>query len=274
MTLTLSSQFHTPAQQALKQGDTAEALRLLQQQIRANPQDAPLRIFLFQLLCVVGQWDRALNQLTVISELDREASPMVQTYREVIRCEVLRAAVLKGTKAPLLFGEPQPWLALLIEAMLREGRGDVADAEQLRARAFDEAPATRGSAGEHAFEWIADADSRLGPVLEIIINGKYYWLPFSRLSRIEFEAPVDLRDTVWLPAQLTLATGAEAVGFVPTRYPGSEGAAAGYQLSRLTDWQEPHPGYFTGLGQRMFMAEALELPILDLRVLELEGSEA
>jgi len=274
MTLTLSSQLHTPAQQALKQGDTAEALRLLQQQIRANPQDAKLRIFLFQLLCVLGQWDRALNQLTVISELDREASAMVQTYREVIRCEVLRAAVLKGTKAPLLFGEPQPWLALLIEAMLREGRGDVAAAAQLRARAFDEAPATRGTAGDHAFEWIADADSRLGPVLEIIVNGKYYWLPFSRLSRIEFEAPVDLRDTVWLPAQFTLATGAEAVGFVPTRYPGSEGAAPGYQLARLTDWQEPHPGYFTGVGQRLFMAGELELPILDLRVLELEGSEA
>jgi type VI secretion system protein ImpE len=274
MSLSISSQLHTPAQQALKQGDTAETLRLLQQQIRANPQDAKLRIFLFQLLCVLGQWDRALNQLSVISELDREADPMVKTYREVIRCEVLRAAVFKGTKAPLLFGEPQPWLALLIEAMLRQGRGDIAAAEQLRARAFDEAPATRGKAGEQAFEWIADADSRLGPVLEIIVDGKYYWLPFSRLSRIEFEAPVDLRDTVWLPSQFTLANGGEAVGFVPTRYPDSEGAAAGYQLARRTDWQEPHPGHFVGLGQRVFVAEELELPILDLRVLELEGTEA
>jgi hypothetical protein len=28
-------------------------------------------VFLFQLLCVLGQWDRALNQLKVASELGR-----------------------------------------------------------------------------------------------------------------------------------------------------------------------------------------------------------
>ena len=32
--------------------------------------DAALRIFLFQLLAVQGQWERSLNQLNVAAELD------------------------------------------------------------------------------------------------------------------------------------------------------------------------------------------------------------
>ena len=53
------------AEQSLKGGDPAAALAHLQEQVRAKPADARLRIFLFQLLCVTGQWDRALNQLSV-----------------------------------------------------------------------------------------------------------------------------------------------------------------------------------------------------------------
>ncbi len=264
----------TPAQQALKDGDPAAALKLLQDQVRAKPQDAKLRVFLFQLLCVLGQWDRALTQLNVAGDLDASTLPMVQTYREVLQCERLRMAVLAGKKAPMLFGEPQPWLALLIEAMLRDGRGESAQAQQLRAQAFEEAPATAGKAGDQAFEWIADADTRLGPVLEIIVNGKYYWLPFSRLTRIAFEAPADLRDTVWTPAQFMFANGGEVVGFVPTRYVGSEAADAGYQLARRTDWQEPSPGHFIGLGQRMLATNEGELAMMDLRTIDLEGTEA
>ena len=44
------------------------------------------------------------------------------------------------------------------------------------------------------FEWLADADMRLGPVLEAYINGRYAWIPFARLGRIRIEAPEDLRD--------------------------------------------------------------------------------
>ena len=46
------------------------ALPQLQEAVRANPGDAKLRIFLFQLLSVLGQWERALNQLNVSAEID------------------------------------------------------------------------------------------------------------------------------------------------------------------------------------------------------------
>ena len=45
----------------------------------------------------------------------------------------------------------------------------------------------------------ADADTRLGPVIEAVINGRYYWVPFGRTVEVEIAAPADLRDRVWIP---------------------------------------------------------------------------
>src|SRR5262249_16554888 len=169
------------AERTLKDGDPRAALARLQEDVRARPSDAKLRVFLFQLLCVVGQWDRALNQLKVASELDALALPMAQMYGEAVRCEVIRDDVFDGKKSPMGLGEPEQWLALLIESRLLAGRGEMSHSEELRKRAFEDAPTSSGNIDGRPFEWVADADSRLGPVMEAIINGRYYWVPFSRM---------------------------------------------------------------------------------------------
>jgi type VI secretion system protein ImpE len=79
------------AEEQLRTGAPAEALKLLQEQVRSRPQDAKLRVFLFQLLCVLGQWERALTQLDTAAGLDASALAMREMYREAIRCELLRA---------------------------------------------------------------------------------------------------------------------------------------------------------------------------------------
>lgn len=270
---------NSQALQALKDGDLQAAIAGLQAEIRGKPADARLRVFLFQLLCVQGDWTRALNQLNVAGELDAAALPMVQAYRECIQCEQLRTQVFKGQKVPLLFGEPEDWLALLIEALLRDGRGDAGDAARLRAQAFELAPASAGhwsgAGGEaQAFQWIADADMRIGPVLEAIVNGKYYWVPFSRLARVAIEAPVDLRDRVWMPATLMFSNGGEQVAFLPTRYAGSNLADPLLALARRTEWSEPTPGQFVGSGQRMLATDAGDVALMDLRSITLAGDAA
>jgi type VI secretion system protein ImpE len=254
------------AEAALKNGDAAAALKLLTEQVRSAPQDVKLRTFLFQLLCVLGQWERALNQLKVAGELDAATLPMVQTYREAIACEALRQQVFGGQKLPMLFGEPEAWVALLIEALLREGRGEVDAARTLRAQALEQAPAVPGQADGTPFAWLADADGRLGPVLEAIINGRYYWLPLNRLARFDIEAPADLRDAVWMPAHFEFTNGGEVVGLVPTRYPGTHLAAGdALALARRTDWVERAPGDFIGLGQRLLTTDSQDIGLMDLR---------
>lgn len=258
------------AEQSLKVGDPAAALAQLQEQVRAKPADAKLRIFLFQLLCVVGQWERALNQLDVASGLDPEALAMAKTYGDAVRCEAIRRDVFEGKKSPMIFGQPDQWLALLIESLLAAGNGETERSQQLRSRAFEEAPASYGDIDGRPFTWIADADSRIGPVLEAVINGRYYWVPFSRLTTIEIEPPHDLRDVVWMPAHLGFENGGESVALIPTRYPGSESAGDGLlALARKTVWEEIAPDAHRGLGQRILATDTDDAPIMEVRRISL-----
>jgi type VI secretion system protein ImpE len=261
------------AEQNLRNGDPASALARLTEDVRARPSDAKLRVFLFQLLCVLGQWERALTQLKVASELDPLALPMAQMYGDAVRCELIRAEVFEGRKSPMVLGEPDQWLALLIESRLRAGRGEAEQSEELRLRAFEQAPASAGTMDGQAFEWIADADSRLGPVLEAVINGRYYWVPFSRVSSMTLEPPEDLRDLVWMPAHLNFDNGGESLALIPTRYPGSESSEDGaLALARKTSWEEVAPDMYRGLGQRIFATDAGEHSMLEVRAISLTGA--
>lgn len=263
----------TLAEERLAAGDTAQALAAVEADVRLKPADAKLRIFLFQLLAILGQWQRALAQLEVIGELDAGALPMVHAYRGVIRAEELRARVFAGDAAPLVIGEPERWLALLIEA-LRISRGPQPSAAlPLREQAFAEAPATAGMLNGEAFDWLADADPSIGPVIEACLNGAYYWIPVHRLRRIEVEPPSDLRDLVWAPAHLEWSNGGQTVAFIPTRYCGSEADPdGGLQLARKTEWRELGGGLFCGAGQRVLATDAGEYPLLEIREIVLNAA--
>ena len=243
-----------------------QALQALQNEVRAQPAEFKLRVFLAQLLCVLGQWERALNQLSVAAGLDALAVPMQQVYGDAIRCEGLRRAVFAGERTPMVFGEPDAWLACLLESMLRAGRGEDAAAESLRQQAFDEAPASAGTLDGAPFAWLADADMRLGPVLEAFVNGRYYWVPFARLARVQIDPPEDLRDCVWLPAHLQFENGGETLALIPTRYAGSDQSPDGaIQLARKTEWRELRPEVWAGLGQRVFSSDQGEHALMDVR---------
>ena len=103
-------------------------------------------------------------------------------------------------------------------------------------------------------------------MLEAVINGRYYWVPFSRLTKIEIEPPEDLRDMVWMPAHLQFENGGESVALIPTRYPGSETAADGLiVLARKTVWEEMAPDAHRGLGQRILATDADDVPLMEVR---------
>jgi type VI secretion system protein ImpE len=272
----------------LKGRPLAETLAELQQRVRQSPGDAALRTFLFQLLAVLGQWERAIGQLGVAGDLDKGRLDMVHMYREALKCEALRRAVFAGERTPVVFGDPEPWVALLLESLKRSAEGAHERAAALRDEALEAAPATPGRrippgargegdtppAGE-AFEWLADADSRLGPVLEAIVLGRYMWIPLHRIRRIDVEPPADLRDLVWAPAHFEWANGGEAVGLIPTRYPGTENAEDdALRLARRTEWQEVHPGTYFGLGQRLLATDAGEFGLLEAGRIELAPAPA
>ena len=262
-------------EELLAAGRPADALASLQQRVRDRPDDAKLRTFLFQLLCVLGQWERAQAQLELCGQLDHATLAMVNTYREALKCELVREAVFAGKTTPMVFGQPQAWVASLVEALQADARGETELGSKLREDALAAAPTTAGTIDGTAFDWIADADSRLGPVLEAIVNGRYVWVPFASLAKVDLEAPSDLRDLVWAPAHLVLANGGDTVALVPSRYVGSGAAGEGaLQLARKTEWVEIGSEQYRGLGQRMLTSSANELGVLEVREIVLETTAA
>jgi type VI secretion system protein ImpE len=261
------------AESALRAGRLDEALAALQADIRRKPQDKALRVFLFQLLAVNGAWERALRQLDVLVELDAQYALLAQTYRPLIACEVFRGELFRGLRSPSSLGEPLPWFGSLIEATRLSALGEHAAAQALRDQAFAQADAVPGSLNGEPFAWIADADARLGPVLEVILQGRYLWAPFARIRKIALEPAEDLRDLVWLPARFTWSNGGEAVGFIPTRYPGSEHGEAAIRLARTTEWHEAG-GLALGRGQRMLATDRDDTGLLEIKEIELHLPDA
>lgn len=256
-------------------GRLTDGLAALQAEIRQSPADKRLRLFLFQLDCVLGRLDKALTQLQLIASLDADTMLLAQVLRQVIACELFRREVFAGKRTPLIFGEPLDWVGWLVQANALVAEERFVAAAELRTRAFEAAPATPGKIDGRAFEWIADADSRLGPLLEMMIDGKYYWVPFCRVSRIQIAKPDDLRDIVWVPTQFQWANGGTASGFIPVRYPGTERSEEeALLLARKTIWNEAAADCFFGLGQRMFSTDGGEHPLLDSRVIELSSAVA
>lgn len=240
----------------------------LVQALRKAPTNAKLRVHYAQLCMVMGDWERAVGQLQTAAQITPEAIPMAQAYREAIRCERMRERVFNGELTPFTLGEPGSWLQLLFKSLASAGQGNPEQAAALQAQAFEQAPETAFLIDGQAVQWIADADSRLGPVCEMFLNGNYYWIPFEDIQKLEIDPPSDLRDLVWLPARLTLNNGDQHPVLVPARYPSSHAQNNdALALSSLTEWSAIHQDFWIGKGQRMLVSSNGEHPVLDVRVL-------
>lgn len=257
------------AETLIARGEPAGALDALKEQVRADAADPKLRVFLFQLLAVVGQWKKAADQLKVCGELDASTLAMVATYAPALACEMSREALFAGQGSPHIFGQPAPWIALLANALSLDAHGHRAQAAAARAQALELAPASGGMLNDLPMQWLADADSRLGPVLEVIIQGRYGWLAMDQVALLQLEPAADLRDLVWLPAQLKLVGGGQTEALVPTRYVGAgEWADGALQMARATEWEAMADGQYRGLGQRVLSSDTQELGLLEVRRIE------
>ncbi len=262
----------TSAGDALKQGNLEDALATLQADVRNDPANSGHRIFLFQLLCVTGQWDRALTQLNTAAEMNNDALLMAQAYREVLQCERFREEVFAARKAPLVFGDPPAWIGLILQSLQHSSKGEGGAAKELVLKALDSIDERPGTIDDTAFSWLSDADMKLGPVMEAIIDGKYYWVPYSNISTVEFPEPADLRDLIWLPANFTWTNEGTSVGFVPARYcvehAQSDSSAL---LARKTEWIDIGDDFYTGVGQRTFTSGDADYSMLSTRKIQFDS---
>ncbi|SMC24983.1 type VI secretion system protein ImpE [Andreprevotia lacus DSM 23236] len=251
----------------IKQGQLDEALQHIQDVVRNAPSHAPHRVVLIQLLLVLGQWDRAEKQLQQLELVDREYTRFCQTYLAALRGERQRLAVFKGEAAPQLPETPPAWMVTYINAMLMERTKAHSAAVAERQRAAEAAPTVAGEIDGVPFDWLADADPRLGPVVEAIIDGHYHWLAQDEIRQIDFFPPQTLLDHVWRQATIITASGQNRPALIPARYPESPEAGAPLALARATEWIAVGSDGWQGMGQRLLTSDENEYGLLDIRLL-------
>lgn len=258
------------AKQLYDAGQLGPAVEVLTHELKSKPMDQQRRSFLFELLCLSGEWERADKQLEVLGRLGAEAELGVQVYRNCVRAEQARRRLFADGQQPYFLTEPPGYVDLHLDAINRLRAGDTAGARS----ALDDAARRRrplpGVLDGRPFEDFRDYDDLLAPVLELIVLDKYTWVPLEQVVRVSFEPPARLRDIIWVNVSVQ-THDKELRAFMPGLYAGSPAHADDrVRLGRMTDWVEWAEGVYSGAGLRLFAADGQERTPLDMRSAEFQ----
>jgi type VI secretion system protein ImpE len=236
-----------PVQQLLHAGLLDEAVESLTAEVRDNPTDSKRRTFLFELLCFAGDYARAEKQLDVLSCGGPQFELGAVFYRGVLTAE--------RTRQNLFEKRDYPKPAQTAQAIVT------------------------GSANRRCFHSFRDVDPRIGANLEVFVAGSYMWIPFALLSSIHTTTPKRLRDLLWLPAKVCTSGSFQGreLGEVllPVLSPFSwQSSDSMVKLGRATRWEQSDAEEWLPKGQKLFLADDQEWPILELRNVEFQTAKA
>jgi type VI secretion system protein ImpE len=223
------------ALELFQSGKLDDAVRALGEELRNAPLDIKRRTFLFEALCFAGEYDRAEKHLNVLADGNQAASLGTLLYRSALHAERTRQKMFEERSYPM--------------------------AAPVRA--------VSGALGGKPFESFADADTRIGGALEVYVAGSYSWISLEQIASIEVPKPKRLRDLLWSPAivKTTPAYKAMELGEVllPVLSPLSwKDAEDEVRLGRSTIWVEDSVHGEVPLGQKLFLVDGQEVPILEL----------
>lgn len=228
------------AKQLLQAGQLREAVQALNAEVRDNPTDVQRRTFLFELLCFAGEYDRAEKQLNVLAQSNKQAELGAVLYFSALHATRTRQELFDKQDFPRTGGDDHDYA---------------------------------GTLNGKPFEWIVDADPRIGSRLELFAAGAYLWIPFEHIISIELQAPQRLRDLLWAPA--LVQTGPtfkdQELGevLIPVLYPSSsKHQDDAVRLGRATAWAQETGGDPLPLGQKTFLVDGEEVPLLEIRKIE------
>jgi type VI secretion system protein ImpE len=258
------------ASDSFKAGRLQEAITLQIQDVKAHPADHAKRLFLFELLAFAGDLDRAKRQIDAIEydELELEAAALA--YRKLIESEQARRRLFGEGLSPQFLLDPPEHLRLRLEAVNRLRENHPAEAAEVLARAADAAPPVRGLFNNKPFDSLRDCDDLFGTVLEVMSQGKYFWVPLEQIDSLSMNAPKFPRDLLWMPAHLQMRDGPAGDVFLPALYPGSHAHADDQvKLGRMTDWKGAEGGPVLGVGLRTFLVGEDAVTLLEWRELQI-----
>lgn len=236
--------------------------------VQASPGDIGARSALWQIFAARGEFSRARTQLDAMVSINSSWALEAASCTALLKAEELRLKVFSGTAQPTCLGEPPAWFAKIVSALpllQRESAGTKATAVALLREAQQDSDGLGGLVNGRTFSWLCDGDARLGPCMEMIVQGNYLWAPWIRVSKITSRAPTEIRDRLWLHAMVEFGDDGAFEAFLPARYPHPQNDAE--HLGEVTTWQPIDDEAYIGLGQKTLLTDGGEVGLLDVREL-------
>lgn len=264
------------AKEFFRSGELAAAINQLISEVKARPTDTSARIFLFELFCFAGEWDRAERQLDVIATQGAQTELGVMGYRNCLKAERERRKLWAEGAEPHFLADPPVYVELHLDAIRQAREGNFAAARTLLDQAEEQRPALPGTADDVAFYDWRDADDFVAPVLEVAVKDQYAWIPMEQIRRLQIGKPEQLRDLLFTPARVELIDGMQGQFFLLSLYAGSsEAANEQAKLGRSTEWQAYSDDLARGVGARLWMIGDDDKLVFDVESVEFQAmSEA
>ncbi len=229
------------ARQLFDAGQLVPAIDALSGDLRDNPTDVPRRTFLFELLCFAGAYDRAEKHLDLLADGGQQAAMGALLYRSALHASRSRRALFASGDWP---------------------SGPVPD--------------VTGMLNGKPFTSLRDADPRIGARLELFAAGQYTWIPFAQIATVRIGPPARLRDLLWAPALAKTAESYKGIELgevlLPALGPFSEDDEDDLiRLGRASAWVRDEAGVEFPVGQKLWLVDGEEIPLLDVRELVISG---
>lgn len=254
------------AKDLMQAGRLAEARQVLIEEVKAAPADAGRRTLLFQVLSQLGEWDKALKHLDMISTLEPARAIGVQTYLNAVKAEQERLKVLALAQTPSVLPEAPPYFGAYVQYLGALHNGQFEQARALIAEIDAARPAISGAVNGQAFEGWSETDLRLYPFLEAFVHERYVWIPFEAIRELIITPPLTALDLIWTTASITTWEGLSMNCCLPVVYPESfREADDRLKLGRLTDWLPLGAGLSRGVGQHVYQFGEAETALLEIK---------
>ncbi len=260
------------ALQLFRDGNLQAAIAECTGEVQSHPGKPDPRDLLSQLLCFRGEWERADKHLETLETQFPDRAPVVSLIRQLIRAAKAREQFYDNGRAPELLTPPAEYLQRYLQAAVCLRQGESGEAAGLLAAADASRPRIVGRCDGQPFQDLRDADDFSAAFLEVFTTtGKYYWIPWEGIRRLQLhpvESPIDV---LWRRCQIQATACPEGIVYVPQLYAGSSRAEDDLlRLGRSTEWCGPDEGPVRGVGHRILWIDDATRPLIEIRNLEIK----
>ncbi|MGH1470076.1 MAG: type VI secretion system accessory protein TagJ [Cellvibrionaceae bacterium] len=250
------------------EGNLTKAVEKISEEVKNAPSSVSKRAFLIELLCFVGDWERADKQLNTLLSLDEKSALTVGTWRQLIRAAQARDDVFQRGAMPDVIELPTERIQAALKLLILDKEGNSNECEsQLNTMMTFNDKNEFSINNKTVSDW-RDLDDVNSNILELLgTNGKYFWVDFEQVESIEFDTPRRPLDLLWRKASIALKSGTTGEVFVPAIYPSQKNDDA-LKLGRKTDWIEEN-NIVKGLGLRTWLVGDEAISLMDVESIQL-----